>query len=239
LFLAAPAWGYYADNGSIYDDDGQQVHLYGVIWFGFETDNHVVHVLWARNWKDMITQIKGLGFTAVRAPFCPQTLNNTNVMSINYAINPYHQGLGSLDILDKVVDELDNQGLYIVFDFHTYDCQSINELWCSNTYSEQYLLGDLVFIDERYKGLKHFVGIDIEHEPHGAATWERVTNLLTGILLSRRPPTICCLLTAKSSYSFRGFRTIPYAAAPRATGGAEISNRLIFIRSISPPISLF
>jgi endoglucanase len=171
FMLSVPAWGYNVDGGKLYDEEGVRVNLYGVSWFGFETGDHVVHGLWARNWKDMISQIKGLGFTAVRLPFCPETLNNTGVSSINYALNPDLQGLKSLDIFDKVVNELDAEGLYIVFDHHTYDCQSINELWYSGAYSEEEWIDDLVFIAERYSGIEHFVGIDIKNEPHGQATW--------------------------------------------------------------------
>ena len=77
IVMSAPAWSYYVEDGKVYDDSGQRINLYGVSWFGFETNNHVVHGLWARNWKDMVTQIKNLGFTAIRLPFCPDTLNNT------------------------------------------------------------------------------------------------------------------------------------------------------------------
>ncbi len=177
-FLAVPSWAYYVENGNVYDDQGREVNLYGVSWFGFETGNHVVHGLWTRNWKDMIEQIKGLGFTAVRLPFCPATLNNIDTSSINYALNPDLQGLRSLDILDDVVAELDRQGLYILFDNHNYDCQSINELWYSGSYSEQDWIGDIVFIADRYRGIDRFVGIDIKNEPHGPATWG-TGNVLT------------------------------------------------------------
>jgi endoglucanase len=126
--MTAHSWGYYVDGGNVYDGDGSEVNLYGVSWFGFETGNHVVHGLWTRNWQDMISQIKSLGFTAVRLPFCPATLDNIDTSSINYALNPDLSGLRSLDIMDRVVEELDSQGIYILLDNHNYDCQSINEL---------------------------------------------------------------------------------------------------------------
>jgi len=114
FLLSAPAWSYYVEDGKVYNDSDQEINLYGVSWFGFETNNHVVHGLWARNWKDMIEQIKGLGFTAIRLPFCPATLNDVGVTSINYSLNPDLQGLNSLQIMDKVIDELDRQGFYVL-----------------------------------------------------------------------------------------------------------------------------
>ena len=172
LFLfSQQAWSYNVDNGKIYTEAGEEVNLYGVSWFGFETNNNVVHGLWARNWKDMAKQIKDTGFNAVRVPFCPATLTNKATSSINYSLNPDLQGLNSLDILDLVMEELDRLGLYILLDHHTSDCQTIDELWYTASYSEQQWINDLVFVADRYKDNDHLVGIDLKNEPHGPATW--------------------------------------------------------------------
>ena len=171
IFLSAPAWGYYVEDGKVYNDSSQEINLYGVSWFGFETNNNVVHGLWARNWKDMISQIKELGFTAIRLPFCPRTLDSVGVSSINYALNPDLQGLNSLQILDMVIDELNRQGFYILLDHHTSDCQTIEELWYTSNYSEQDWISDLVFVADRYKDVERVFAIDIKNEPHGPATW--------------------------------------------------------------------
>ena len=171
ILISAPAWSYYVEGGKVHDGSGQEINLYGVSWFGFETNNHVVHGLWARNWKDMIEQIKGHGFTAIRLPFCPATLNNTGVTSINYSLNPDLQGLNSLEIMDKVIDELDRQGFYILLDHHTSDCQTIDDLWYTSNYSEQDWVSDLVFVADRYQDVERVFAIDIKNEPHGPATW--------------------------------------------------------------------
>ncbi|AVT10173.1 endoglucanase, partial [Paracidovorax avenae] len=52
LACSSTAWSYAISNGQVVDDAGQAVQLRGVNWFGFETGEHVVHGLWARNWKD-------------------------------------------------------------------------------------------------------------------------------------------------------------------------------------------
>jgi len=171
LLMCGFSYSYYVENGNVYKDDGSEINLYGVNWFGFETQDHVVHGLWTRNWQDMIQQIKGLGFTAIRVPFCPDTLKNVNTTSINYALNPDLQGLKSLDILDRVLFELDRQGVYFLLDHHTIDCQSIQELWYTSSYSEQNWIDDLVFLANRYENLEHFIGLDLVNEPHGQATW--------------------------------------------------------------------
>ncbi|WJM85514.1 cellulase family glycosylhydrolase [Dickeya chrysanthemi] len=92
-----------------------------------------MHGLWARNWKDMIIQIQGLGFNAVRLPFCPATLRATTTpSSIDYGRNPDLQGLTSLQILDKVINEFNARGIYVLLDHHTPDCGAISE--CVNDF---------------------------------------------------------------------------------------------------------
>ncbi|MCA9797228.1 MAG: glycoside hydrolase family 5 protein [Candidatus Eremiobacteraeota bacterium] len=163
--------GYTVQAGIVHDPQGNPVQLRGVNWFGFETGDHVVHGLWARNWRDMIAQMKSLGFNAVRLPFCPATLQGASVSSINYSLNPDLAGKNSLQILDLVMAELDAQGLYILADHHRPDCNAISELWYTNSYSEEQWIADLVFVAERYAHLPHFFAVDLKNEPHGAATW--------------------------------------------------------------------
>jgi len=151
--------------------DGQVVQLFGVNWFGAETQDHVVHGLWSRGYVEMIEQIAGLGFNAVRLPFCPGTLQNVTPTSIDYGRNTDLQGLGSLEILDKIVAELDRNGIHILLDHHRPDCNAISELWYLPSYSEADWIADLLFLASRYAEVEHFVGLDIKNEPHGAATW--------------------------------------------------------------------
>jgi len=170
VLWSVPAQAFEVAGGRIRNQSGQTVQLRGVNWFGFETQDHVVHGLWARNWRDMITQMKALGVNAVRLPVCPATLNSTGVTSINYSLNPDLQGLNSLAILDKVIAELNAQGFFILLDHHRPDCNAISELWYSSGYSEQSWIKDLVFMANRYKFLANFLGLDLKNEPYGAAT---------------------------------------------------------------------
>ncbi len=173
LLCSVPtAEAYTVKQGQVLDQQGQNVPIYGVNWFGFETQNHIVHGLWARHWKDMITQIKDAGFTAVRLPFCPATLkNDTTTDSIDASKNPELVGLSALQAFDAVIKELDAQGLYILLDHHRPDCNAISELWYTDTYSEEQWWQDLSFVAQRYADVPRVFGIDIKNEPHGKATW--------------------------------------------------------------------
>jgi GH18 family chitinase/aryl-phospho-beta-D-glucosidase BglC (GH1 family) len=169
--ISTQAAAYTVEDGRVRDGDGNSVQLQGVSWFGFETDNHVVHGLWTRNWKDMIAQIRDLGFNSVRIPFCPGTLRGVTTSSIDTYKNPELAGKNSLEILDMVVEEFDRNGIHILMDHHRPDCQSISTLWYVEGYSERQWIDDLVFVADRYSNLDFFMGIDLKNEPHGDATW--------------------------------------------------------------------
>ena len=171
LCARASADPYEVNKGKI-AHAGVMINLYGVNWFGFETPDHIVHGLWTRGYKDMIAQIKGLGFNAVRIPFCPATLRNVVITSyVNPTKNPDLTGLKSLDVMDKVLAQLNDEKMYILLDHHRPDCETISELWYTADYSEAEWIQDLKFVAERYQHLGYFMGIDIKNEPHGRATW--------------------------------------------------------------------
>ncbi|MFC6840795.1 cellulase family glycosylhydrolase [Xanthomonas theicola] len=171
LAASGSAWSYAIAGGKVVDDKGNAVQLRGVNWFGFETNEHVVHGLWTRNWKEMIAQMQHLGFNAVRLPFCPQTLHGAAPGSIDYARNPDLRGLTALQVLDKVIGELSGRGMYVLLDHHTPDCNAISELWYTPSYSERQWLEDLRLVAKRYAGVAGVIGLDLKNEPHGAATW--------------------------------------------------------------------
>lgn len=164
---------YKVDKGIVYHNN-QPVQLKGVSWFGFESKfSYMPGGLDKRDYKEMIAQMKQLGFNAVRLPLCPGTLrmNTVNGISYNNNINSDLKYLKSIEVLDKVVSELNAQQMYILLDHHRIDCQTIPELWYDDSYSEGQWIEDLRFMASRYKNLEYFMGIDIKNEPHGKATW--------------------------------------------------------------------
>jgi len=173
-FSMSASAGYRVQDGRIYDANNQEIQLRGVNWFGFQQDDYSVHGLWARNWRSQIFQMKNTGVNAVRLPFCPGTLKETNspkTGTINYTLNPELEGKNALQLLDMVVNELNNEDMYVLLDHHTPECTEITGLWYTDNYSEAQWLNDLEFVANRYKNVPHVLGIDIKNEPHGAATW--------------------------------------------------------------------
>ncbi|WP_078901670.1 cellulase family glycosylhydrolase [Actinacidiphila yeochonensis] len=171
---AAAGTGYWHTSGrQILDSANQPVRIAGVNWFGFETSNDVVHGLWSRDYKDMMNQMKSLGYNTIRLPysddiFKPGTMPN----SINfYNMNTDLQGLTSLQVMDKIVDYAGQIGLKIILDRHRPDAGGQSALWYTSSVPESTWITNLKALATRYQGNPTVVGIDLHNEPHDPACW--------------------------------------------------------------------
>ncbi|MEN8908063.1 MAG: cellulase family glycosylhydrolase [Clostridiales bacterium] len=208
-------------NAAPYDE-----RLTGVNWFGFETGNLVPHGLWTRDYKSMLTQISDLGFNCVRLPWCNTALTGTPLgIQINeYGVDPYTnelglnmdlEGLSSIEVMDKIVMEAQNQGLYIILDNHSRepDGYMSETLWYTDNTPESKWISDWESIANRYKDYSNVVGYDLNNEPHG--------NMGTGM----KPP-------ATWGYDQEGYTNTDWKKASEKCGKALVNinpNALIII----------
>ncbi|MEU0247137.1 cellulase family glycosylhydrolase [Streptomyces sp. NPDC006235] len=166
--------GYWHTSGrQILDAAGQPVRIAGVNWFGFETDIHVVHGLWARDYKSMIDQMKSLGYNTIRMPYSDDILKPGAMPgSINHdGKNTDLRGLTSLQVLDRIVAYAGQAGLKIVLDRHRPDAAGQSALWYTASVPESTWIAGLKSLAARYKGNPTVVGIDLHNEPHDPACW--------------------------------------------------------------------
>ncbi|MDA3851928.1 MAG: cellulase family glycosylhydrolase [Spirochaetaceae bacterium] len=154
--------------------------LTGVNWFGFETGGYAPHGLWSRDYKSMLQQIYDLGFNCVRIPWSNEMLDKSpNGIQINpYGIDGYTgvmgmnsdlEGLSSIEVMDKIVEEAGRVGLKIILDNHSRSADGyLNEtLWYTDSCSEEQWIADWVFLADRYKNSPQVIGADLNNEPHG------------------------------------------------------------------------
>ncbi|MFE9112943.1 cellulase family glycosylhydrolase [Streptomyces collinus] len=166
--------GYWHTSGrQILDAAGQPVRIAGVNWFGFETANHVVHGLWARDYKSMIDQMKSLGYNTIRMPYSDDILKpGTMPDSINTdGKNTDLRGLTSLQVLDRIVAYAGQSGLKVVLDRHRPDAAGQSALWYTASVPESTWIANLKALATRYEGNSTVVGIDLHNEPHDPACW--------------------------------------------------------------------
>lgn len=160
-------------EAEIVDQDGKPVVLRGVTWFGGETETHVPHGLWARDYKEMIAQIRGTGFNLIRLPFSVNAIRSATTSGIDFSrgSNAELRGLRPLEVFDRVIAAADAQGLLVLLDCHRLNDERIPELWYGDGYTEADWIGTWTMLARRYGSCRNVIGADIKNEPHGAASW--------------------------------------------------------------------
>lgn len=165
----------HTSGNQILDANGQVARVAGVNWFGFETSNFAPHGLWARGYKDMMDQMKTLGFNTIRLPYSDQLFDaGSTPNGIDFSKNPDLQGLNGLGIMDKIVTYAGQIGLRIMLDHHRSDAgngPNANGLWYTATYPESKWIANWTMLAQRYAGNPTVIGADLHNEPHGPATW--------------------------------------------------------------------
>jgi chitinase len=162
-------------GNEIVDSAGNAVEIRAVNWFGMETDVAAPHGLWARNWQDMMDQMKEEGFNAIRLPFSGELVaTGGNPQGIDYSKNPDLAGLSGMEIMDKIVGYADAIDMKILLDHHRVDAGNGAEssgLWYNGEYSQQDWIDQWTELAERYADNDAVIGADLHNEPHGQATW--------------------------------------------------------------------
>ncbi len=160
-------------GANIVDAKGNTVLLQGVNWFGMETETHAPHGLWKRDYKDMLLQIKNLGYNLIRLPYSVEALRSPEVSGIDFSIgsNRELENKTSIEIMDAIVEEAQRQGLLILLDSHRLNDKRIPELWYGDGYSEADWINTWLQLAQRYKNQTNVIGADLKNEPHGKASW--------------------------------------------------------------------
>jgi endoglucanase len=160
-------------GSKVVDGSGHEVVFTGVAWFGFETRNFAPDGLWARNWQDMLDQMKAAGFNTLRLPYSNQLLDDPSAVptGIDYTKNPDLKGLKGLALMDKIVDGAGQRGLKVILDRHRPTADGQTDLWYTDQVPESRWIADWTMLARHYKGDPAVIGADLHNEPHGRATW--------------------------------------------------------------------
>lgn len=164
----------HTSGSKIVDAQGRKLVLAGVNWFGFETHNHVVHGLWARDYKSMLAQIRAQGFNAIRLPFSIQAIRSGTLSGVDFGggRNAALAGRTPLQAMDVIVKEARRNDLLVLLDLHSLaDDSHGHPLWYGNGYSEADWVAAWRTMATRYGDDRNVIGADLKNEPHGEATW--------------------------------------------------------------------
>lgn len=158
----------------IVDRNGDRVILRGVNWFGFETETHLAHGLWARDYDDMLGQIAELGYDTIRLPFSLEAIDSSTPVSPSTAngMNAALVGKTPLEAMDVIIDAAARHGLVILLDNHSLaDDDHTFGLWFGGGYSEDDWIARWRMLASRWADRTNVIGADVKNEPHGQANW--------------------------------------------------------------------
>lgn len=160
-------------RAKIVDAKGKSVLLRGVNWFGMETDTHVPHGLWKRDYKEILAQIRNLGYNLIRLPYSVEALRSPVVSSIDFTLGSNKELVGKtpLEVMDLIIFEAQYQGLLILLDSHRLNDERIPELWYGDGFTEADWIDTWKMLAVRYKNQTNVIGADLKNEPHGKASW--------------------------------------------------------------------
>jgi endoglucanase len=170
---SAAGAGYWHTNGrQLLDAANQPVRMTGINWFGLETSNYAPHGLWARNYRDMLDQMKSLKYNTLRLPYASQLFDSGSTPNgIDFNRNPELQGLSGLQIMDRIIEYAGQIGMKVVLDRHRPDSGGQSALWYTSQYSESRWISDWQMLARRYAGNTTVIGADLHNEPHSPACW--------------------------------------------------------------------
>ncbi len=164
-------------GNQIVDATGKPVQLAGVNWFGINSLIHVPHGLWANGYKEMISQMKDVGFNMIRLPFSYDSLKADAASirdGINYNIGSNVELVGKrpIEVMDAIIKEAGRKGMLVLLDNQNFTGDNdISEVWYQNGYTESDWVNMWKSLAERYRNQGNVIGADLKNEPHGKATW--------------------------------------------------------------------
>ena len=146
--------------------------------------------LWVRGYKDLINQMKKLGFNTIRIPISNQMLRSGAVVTgVDYTRNNDLVGLSPLQCLDMIVNYCGISGMRVILNrYSAFGGNALNEpLWYipgDRYYTDSRFIADWTMLALRYRNTA-VIGADLWNTPR-AVTWGDGNVLTDWLLASQR-----------------------------------------------------
>jgi endoglucanase len=182
-------------NGTwVVDDNGCNVRLEGVTWYGMQTDNFVPAGLDFLSLDQIMHEIKQLGFNSIRIPLSDYLVKYNPKIKVSKYLKRDRSliGLHPLQVLDRIVKEATSLHLFIILDNHVSRPvtaaqvltrkKAADPYWYGGGFSQQTWIHDWTELATRYRSDPVVTGFDLRNEPHtgGPGPWTLKAYLTQG-----------------------------------------------------------
>ena len=163
-------------GSKIVDQNGTEVWLTGVNWFGYNTGTNIFDGCWSCSMDGALKAIADRGFNLLRIPISAELLLNWRSgtypnANFNQSTNSELSGMNSLEILDYALARCETYGIKVMFDIHSAETDASGHnapLWYTDKISTEDYLTALDWLSARYKDNDTVIAYDLKNEPHGA-----------------------------------------------------------------------
>lgn len=163
-------------GSKIVDQNGTEVWLTGVNWFGYNTGTNIFDGCWSCSMDGALRAIADRGFNLLRIPISAELLLNWRsgtypTANFNQSTNAELSGMNSLEILDYALARCETYGIKVMFDIHSAETDASGHnapLWYTDKISTEDYLTALDWLSARYKDNDTVIAYDLKNEPHGA-----------------------------------------------------------------------
>lgn len=155
-------------GNQIVDEDGEQVRLRSINWFGAEGTNYTPHGTWARRYTDLIDLVVEMGFNCIRLPFSGDIIGATPPSpSFNAEQNPEFVGKTALEVFDLILDYCQEKNVYVVLDHHRRTAGvGADGSPVDGSYTVTNWHATWTAMATRYGSHPAVIGADLHNEPH-------------------------------------------------------------------------
>lgn len=167
----------HAEGSRICDQNGKEVWLTGVNWFGYNTGTNTFDGLWSGqcSLKKTVESIANHGFNFIRVPISSELLLEWKkgaypAANYNAQSNPELTGKNSQEIFDYFLSLCRQNGVKVMMDIHSAETNAAGHtvnLWYTANIRLKDYYASLEYLAKRYKNDDTILLLDLKNEPHG------------------------------------------------------------------------
>lgn len=223
---------------------GALLPLYGLNWFGLETCDRAPHGLWSgRSVAELLAQVKGYGFNALRLPVAPEVLRDQGQVASWARTGDPAYPQSPLAGLRYVLGKAQGLGFHVLLDLHTFRCDLIGgnlpgkPFDPAQGYTKQDWLEDLKRLARLSLEFPNVFGIDLSNEPYHLtwAEWKALAQEGAQAVLSVNPRVLVAVEGVGNASDNGGYPAFWGGNLKEAQDDLGLGDRLLYLPHVYGP----